>query len=373
MLTPVSRCSLMSLACRSVRNSLQLGGACLLMRSKSDLQSVVIMAWEVCGSLDNDCCTESGGCDELESSLDGMAANAGGNLSRVSSAICHLQLPSRIHAQYSLIHDKTSTAPANDMASADNVLTTTFWIFFECHTIGLTAQFLVGGYILMAGHDQHSLMWVRNFYRCKWGIGESNKAQVFQWYGLNFNLDIGKHLGFVEYFVSFSQRWHQALLIWDCNHPSREHKSGRVWSAAYWSDPMRALSDCLSPSVTGWCGFIFLSLAIWIGAMSLIYCSWLTQMDWSSCCMILSPVNVKSRCFLLPKGNFFSSKASFLWKTSEPQHRPSPTWTPRIPSAFWSLPRRIKNHGSNGDEVNPNSSKLCLNSWNHKNGASTRP
>ena len=148
MLTPVSRCSLMSLACRSVRNSLQLGGACLLMRSKSDLQSVVIMAWEVCGSLDNDCCTESGGCDELESSLDGMAANAGGNLSRVSSAICHLQLPSRIHAQYSLIHDKTSTAPANDMASADNVLTTTFWIFFECHTIGLTAQFWLAAIFL---------------------------------------------------------------------------------------------------------------------------------------------------------------------------------------------------------------------------------
>ena len=48
---PLRRCSLINLACNCVLLSWQLGGACLLMRSKRDLQSVVIMDWVFSGNL----------------------------------------------------------------------------------------------------------------------------------------------------------------------------------------------------------------------------------------------------------------------------------------------------------------------------------
>ena len=111
------------------------------MRSHKDLQSVVIIS----------CLLELICLRKLYwgvgafgvSSLDGgIAANAGGSLSRVSSACCHRQLPSCSQAQYRRTQDRISTAPANDIASADNVLTTTFCIFLECHTTGFTGLFL---------------------------------------------------------------------------------------------------------------------------------------------------------------------------------------------------------------------------------------
>ena len=99
------------------------------------------MALEFSGNVANECWIDKGGCDDLVSSLGGMAANAGGNRRSVSSAVCHWHFPSRIQAQYKRIQARTFTAPAKDMASADNVLTTTFCIFLECHMIGLTAMF----------------------------------------------------------------------------------------------------------------------------------------------------------------------------------------------------------------------------------------
>lgn len=233
----------------------------------------------------------------------------------------------------------------------DNNLFGYYWI---------NCTILIGGYIFMAGPDQHSLMSVRNFYRCEWGIGESNKAQVFQWYGLNFNFDIGKHLGFVEYFVSLSQRWQQGFV--DLRLQPSEPRT-QVWacvngSIVEWSyESSQRLSLTFSDRLL-WFHLSFLGYLNWSYVFDILFLANPNGLILLLC--DLSPVNVNSRCFLLPKGNFFSSKASFLWKTSEPQHRPSSTWTPRIPSAFWSLPRRKKEHGSNGDEVNPNSSKPCF-------------
>ena len=178
IIMPLLRCSLISFACNCVRNSWQLGGACLLMRSYSDLQSVVMISWWLWFLTEGILLMLIGGCGVGVSSPGGMAANAGGSFSNVSSANCHWHLPSRSHAQNSRIHVKTSTAPANDIASADSVLTTTFWIFFECQTTGFTALLLFSQY-LYGIHYLHPLVRIWNFFGCERGIREGHKPQVF--------------------------------------------------------------------------------------------------------------------------------------------------------------------------------------------------
>ena len=66
-----------------MRNSWQLGGACLLMRSYSDLQSVVIIDWALVGKVDNACCTVDDKGFSDGSSAGGMAAKAGGRCNSV--------------------------------------------------------------------------------------------------------------------------------------------------------------------------------------------------------------------------------------------------------------------------------------------------
>ena len=95
---------MISFACNCVRNSWQLGGACLLMRSYSDLQSVVMISWWLWFLNEGILLMLIGGCGVGVSSPGGMAANAGGSFSNVSSANCHWHLPSRSHAQNSRIH-----------------------------------------------------------------------------------------------------------------------------------------------------------------------------------------------------------------------------------------------------------------------------
>ena len=231
----------MSLAWSKVRNSWQLGGACLLMRSKSDLQSVVIIDWALAGSLKSASCTVVGGCDDrVSSSCGGIAAKAGGSCSSVSSAFCHRHFQSRIQAQYSLIHARVSTAPASDMASADNVLTTTFWIFFECQTRGFTG--LV--WLVLIWPAITSMPW------CESGtLGDANEASENAMNRVSSN-GIGWNLMGTSACILASWRIlfpsikvpTTALLIWDWSHPGREHKSGRVFTAAYWREPMRALA-----------------------------------------------------------------------------------------------------------------------------------
>ena len=86
---PFWRCSLISLAWSNVRNSWQLGGAVRLMRSYSDLQSVVIIPLLDFGNWCKSCWTLSWGVFWSSSSVGGMAAKAGGNWSKVWSACFH--------------------------------------------------------------------------------------------------------------------------------------------------------------------------------------------------------------------------------------------------------------------------------------------
>ena len=370
---PFLKCSLMSLACNWVLNSWQLGGACLLMRSKSDLQSVVIMAWVFSGNFESACCRVIGGFVSLESSSGGIAANAGGNLTKVSSACCHWHWPSRIHAQYNRIHDSTSTAPASDIASAESVLTTTFWIFLECHTSGLTGQFLFSAIDLWV--DIIIIPWCESGFLAEANEASENATNRMSLMDIGWNLMVTSAWSFVSWSILFPSSRVEivALLIWVWSHPSRAATSGRVLTAAYCKEPTSARRLWRSVSVTGAVGINFLSLGIWIGLMSLTYCSWFTQMDWSFFWEICKPVKVKSRLFLLPNGYFLSSSAILAWKRGEPQHNPSSTWIPKIPSGWWFLSRNTKQHGSKGADSKPRLSRLCLSSWNQRNGASTRP
>ena len=88
--TPDFKCSLINFACNCVLNSWQLGGAVLLIRSYSDLQSVVIMELFSFGSCVKSSLTLSGGVFfSSVGSIGGIAAKASGNFSKVSSACFH--------------------------------------------------------------------------------------------------------------------------------------------------------------------------------------------------------------------------------------------------------------------------------------------
>ena len=67
------------------------------------------------------------------------AENAGGSLRSVLSPNLHWHERSSSHPQYKRHQARRSTVPASAMASAESVLTATFWIFFDDHTIGFTA------------------------------------------------------------------------------------------------------------------------------------------------------------------------------------------------------------------------------------------
>ena len=64
-------------------------------------------------------------------------ANAFGKVIKTLSPVLHGKLVSTIQAQKRRIHASESIDPARALASADNVLTATFWIFFDDHAIGL--------------------------------------------------------------------------------------------------------------------------------------------------------------------------------------------------------------------------------------------
>ncbi len=152
-----SRCSSVSFAWRWLRSPWQLGGAVRLIKSYNDLQSAAIKELVGGGSLCNNFWTSSGGAALVWSpSRGGIAANAAG-CRRVSSACCHFRSTLFNQPHYSLTQETMSTAPANDIASADNVLTATFWIFLECHTSGLTT--LVRFSPINRWHDIITMPW----------------------------------------------------------------------------------------------------------------------------------------------------------------------------------------------------------------------
>ena len=152
------------------------------MRSYSDLQSVVISELFDGGNWCNNFWTVSGGVAlDWSPSRGGIAANAGGSFRRVSSACFQFSSTLLNQPQYNLTHDKMSTAPASDMASADNVLTATFWIFFECHTIGFTTLVLFSP--IWWWHDMITIPWCESGTFC-----EANEASEK---AMNLNLSRG--------------------------------------------------------------------------------------------------------------------------------------------------------------------------------------
>ena len=147
--------------------------------------------------------TGIGGVEDFSSSPGGIAANAGGSLSSSSSAICHLKLPSLSHAQYRRVQERMSTAPASDIASADNVLTTTFWIFFECHTIGLTGLSLFSPIFLWLA--MMIIPWCESKVFSDANEASENATNLRSLIGMDCNFDgyVAIDLGFMKYFVGF--------------------------------------------------------------------------------------------------------------------------------------------------------------------------
>ena len=249
ILIPFWRCSLMSFACSIVLNSVHAGGAVRLIRSYNDLQSVVIMA----------CCSE-GNCLINSSTDSGIgtwgsssgckAENAGGSWRSVSSACFHLHRWSMTQAHISRIQDKTSTAPAKAMASADNVLTTTFCIFLECHIIGLITLWALSPIFLWA-----AIMiipwWELGFFSdAKEASEKATYRRSLRLIGCMCMAVDACCLASWSVLLASMRVETLAVLIRLCNHPRREHKSGRVFTAAYCKLPISARSSCRSCSET---------------------------------------------------------------------------------------------------------------------------
>ena len=219
-----------------------------------------------------------GGFCVVVSSSGGIAAKAGGSCSRVSSASCHWHFPSRSHAQKNLIQDTMSTAPANDIASADKVLTTTFWIFLECHTIGFTMLLLLSPISLW--QDMIIIPWWESgtFSDANDASENATNRKCSNGMGCIFTVTSANIFASCKVLLASSNVATVALLMFDCNHPKRLARSGLVLMAAYCKDPIKARKLCLSPSVTASCGVTFRSFPMEIGVISFTYFSWLTQM-----------------------------------------------------------------------------------------------
>ena len=112
------------------------------------LHSCLLDRREICQSVtvvDSSACMLSSACfvmhtDSFGSStfLSHNVENACGGLRSVLSPSFHSHDESRSQAQKSYIQESTSTALARDIASADKVLTATFWIFRDAHKTGFT-------------------------------------------------------------------------------------------------------------------------------------------------------------------------------------------------------------------------------------------
>ena len=82
-------------------------------------------------------CFARDGFGPSNSSASFQAENAGGNCFRVSSPSLPWHVEFISHPQYKRTQARVSTVPAIAIASEAKVLTVTFSIFLEAHTIGL--------------------------------------------------------------------------------------------------------------------------------------------------------------------------------------------------------------------------------------------
>ena len=109
------------------------------------------------------------------------------------------------------------------MASAEEVLATTFWIFFECHT----CKWVDSAVLVMTGHWQDSL-WreSKTAADAKKYSSESYKSKVFDRDPPDLDCSICKRLSIMQDGVPSISVATLSFLIRNCNQPRREHGSG---------------------------------------------------------------------------------------------------------------------------------------------------
>ena len=130
-------------------------------------------------------------------------------------------------------------------------------------------------YLLVGGHDRHSLVWARILFRCKWCVWECHITEIFDgnW------MDVCGCVGMLRGFVKASMRVDTlAMLMWRWSQPKREHKSGRVFTAASCKLPTRARSSWLSFSDTTSSGTDLLSRERLMAEISFTYWVWFTSL-----------------------------------------------------------------------------------------------
>ena len=251
-LIPSSIISLIERATSCVRNSAHCGGAVRVTRSKRDLQSVAA--------------TLSGRCCAWKVAVE----IASGNSLRAWLGFFQGTLSSIVQAQHSFTQDNWSRTVPRETVSAAKVLVTTLWIFLHPHTKGLT------------GHVMFWLMflWVLKMIQpvCELGFPfEAKEASENA-----KNLRSGIEMGFTviatsECFLASCKAelaWSSvptfALLISDWRKLNLLDKSGRVWTAAYWRLPMRALRSWRSDSLTSDSSCLRRSIGTLMGSMFLM-------------------------------------------------------------------------------------------------------
>ena len=249
--------SFIDLAMSWTLNSEHDGGAVRVIRSNNDLQSVIATSWFSC---------------TVETEM------AGSSRSRALSGSRHCTLGSRSHRQCSRIQAIWSKADAKEVVSADNVLVTTFWIFLLPQVKGLI------------GHWELLLIssWVPTIIEPAWESGFLVEAKDASEKAMNLKFWCG--MGFMVIVTSWYRlaSWSSRLadcnvsmlawLISDWSSESLLERSGRVFVAAYWSEPIRPRRWPLSASVTGKLGCVLRWTSIGIDGIFRTYADWLKTM-----------------------------------------------------------------------------------------------
>ena len=334
-----------------VLNSWQFGTAVRVVRSYRLLQSVIAKSF---------------------SSIFAVGTVASGR--DTVSGFCHGILGSMSHAQYTRIQVSWSSVVAKAVASADNVLVTTRWIFFVPQDNGLTLQDLfleISLWVAMMIIPEYDSGFVLD---AKDASEKAKNLRSFTSIGLILMVTSWCFFAVWRVLLAIIRVVTFAVLIWDWSWLRELVRSGLVWTAAYCNDPMSPRKRCLSSSVTGSSSWALRSGLMVMGLMLRTYFDWESSMLLSWFCFRSIPVKVKTRDFLDPNGYLDSSLAICCWKKWSPPWMPSSTWIPRAPERFWfSGCRRINTHGSKGQGLNPRLMSSSCKVWNHKKGASMRP
>ena len=243
--TPSLRRSLICRAFSWVRNSAHWGGAVLVTRSYKLLQSVAatlsgsVVAFTVAVEYDS------------------------GNARSVFGAFFQSMEESSSQAQQSLIQERWSRTELSEVVSAASVLVTTRWIFLQPHEIALTGHdtfWLISRWVLMIRLP----VWDSGFFfEAKEASLKARNLKSLGWMACNSIWTSACFLASWTAWLASINVDTVAELMADWRKLNLEHKSGRVWTDAYWRLPITARNCCLSLSVTAESGCCFLQYQSW--------------------------------------------------------------------------------------------------------------